>query len=219
MNMKTFSSQIRTAALGVALLFAAGALSAQNAVRYEAQPGSRIKIDGTSTIHDWTVEGAIIGGYLELDSGFDFNNPKPGKVNAKVMATVPARSLKNKNNYKGMDERMHDALKVKEYPKMEYKLTELTLKEAPKAAGEPLRFDSKGELTVCGVTQTLSMPVTMEKKDGRLKTSGDMNLKMTSFKIDPPAPKIALGLVSTGDDIKIHFEWLTSMPEKSADAK
>jgi polyisoprenoid-binding protein YceI len=186
-------------------------------VRYDAQPGSKIKIDGTSTVHDWTVEGQIIGGFLELDPSFDFNSPKPGKVNAKVQATVPARSLRNSKNYKGMDERMHEALKVKEYPKIEYKLTELTLKEAK--AGEPLRFDSKGELTVSGVTQTLSMPVTMEKQDGKLKTSGDLSLKMTSFKIDPPAPKVALGLISTGDDVKIRFEWLTAMPQKSADAK
>jgi polyisoprenoid-binding protein YceI len=219
MNMKTLSSQIRLAALGAALLFSAGTLSAQDGVRYEAQPGSKIKIDGTSTIHEWTVESAIIGGFVELDSGFDFNSPKAGKVNAKVEATIPSRSLHNKNGYKGMDERMHDALKVNDYKKITYKLTELKLKEAPKAAGEPLHFDSKGELTVSGVTQTLSMPVTMEKQDGKLKTSGDLSLKMTSFKIDPPAPKIALGLISTGDDIKIHFEWLTSMPQKSADAK
>jgi polyisoprenoid-binding protein YceI len=217
--MKTFSSQIRMAALGAALLLSAGTMFAQNAVRYEAQPGSKIKIDGTSTVHDWTVEGAIIGGSVELDSGFDFNSPKPGKINAKVEATVPSRSLHNKNGYKGMDERMHDALKIKEYPKITYKLTELTLKEAPKAAGEPLHFDSKGELTVSGVTQTLTMPVTMEKQGEKLKTSGDLTLKMTSFKIDPPSPKIALGLISTGDDVKIHFEWLTAMPQKSADAK
>jgi polyisoprenoid-binding protein YceI len=214
--MKTFS-QIRAAAVAAALLLWAGALSAQTLVRYDAQPGSKIKIDGTSTVHDWTVEGQIIGGFLELDPSFDFNSPKPGKVNAKVQATVPARSLRNSKNYKGMDERMHEALKVKEYPKIEYKLTELTLKEAK--AGEPLRFDSKGELTVSGVTQTLSMPVTMEKQDGKLKTSGDLSLKMTSFKIDPPAPKVALGLISTGDDVKIRFEWLTAMPQKSADAK
>jgi polyisoprenoid-binding protein YceI len=217
MNMKTLSSQIRLAALSATLLFSAGSLLAQNAVRYEAQPGSKIKIDGTSTVHEWTVEGAIIGGFVEFGPGFDSN--KAGKVDVKVEATVPARSLHNKNGYKGMDERMHDALKVKEYPKITYKLTELKLKQAPKAADEPLQFDSKGELTVSGVTQSLSMPVTMEKQDGKLKTSGDLSLKMTSFKIDPPAPKIALGLISTGDDIKIHFEWITSMPQKSADAK
>jgi polyisoprenoid-binding protein YceI len=205
----------------LALLVSALSLQAQNLVRYDAQPGSRVKIDGTSTVHDWTVEGAIIGGFLELDPALVTGTPKPGKVNAKVQATIPARSLHNKNNYKGMDERMHDALKIKEFPKIEYRLTELALKEAPKSADAPLNFESKGQLTVSGVTSPVSMPITMEKIENgkKLKTSGDVTLKMTSFKIDPPAPKIALGLISTGDDIKIHFEWLTAMPEKTADAK
>ena len=33
---------------------------------------------------------------------------------------------------------------------------------------------------------------------------------MTSFQIDPPAPKIALGLIKTGDDVSIHFEWVVA---------
>jgi hypothetical protein len=216
--MKSLNSSFNPCLL--ALLVSLVSSQAQDLVHYDAQPGSKIKIDGTSTVHDWTVEGAIIGGFLELDKNFADGTPKPGKVNAKVQATIPSRSLHNKNNYKGMDERMHDALKTKEFPKIEYRLTELTLKEAPKSADAPLRFESKGQLTVSGVSNPISMPITMEKTDkGKLKTSGDVTLKMTSFKIDPPAPKVALGLISTGDEIKIHFEWLTAMPEKTADAK
>ena len=219
MRTKKFTSLLQASLL--ALLTSAVSLPAQDLVRYDAQPGSKVKFDGTSTVHDWTVEGAIIGGFLELDPALVTGTPKKGKVNAKVQATIPSRSLHNKNGYKGMDERMHDALKVKEFPKIEYRLTELTLKEAPKSADAPLNFDSKGQLTVSGVTSPVSMPITMEKIENgkKLKTSGDVTLKMTSFKIDPPAPKIALGLIPTGDDIKVHFEWLTAMPEKTADAK
>ena len=216
--MKSF--KIQSSACVLALLLSFATSHGQDLVRYDAQPGSKVKIDGTSTVHDWTVEGQIIGGFLELDKSFADGSLKPGKVNAKVQATIPSRSLHNKNNYKGMDERMHDALKTKQFPKIEYRLTELTLKEAPKSADAPLKFDSKGQLTVSGVSNPISMPITMEKTEkGKLKTSGDVTLKMTSFKIDPPAPKVALGLISTGDDIKIHFEWLTALPEKTADAK
>ena len=31
---------------------------------------------------------------------------------------------------------------------------------------------------------------------------------MTTFEVKPPAPKIALGMIKTGDDIKVSFEWL-----------
>ena len=37
---------------------------------------------------------------------------------------------------------------------------------------------------------------------------------MTDFKIDPPAPKIALGLIKTGDDVKLIFEWMLA-PRKA----
>jgi hypothetical protein len=43
-----------------------------------------------------------------------------------------------------------------------------------------------------------------------LKFSGTTALKMTDFGIQPPAPSLALGLIKTGDDVKITFEWLTA---------
>jgi hypothetical protein len=46
--------------------------------------------------------------------------------------------------------------------------------------------------------------------NGKLKISGRTFLKMTSFKIDPPAPKLALGLIKTGDDVKIQFDWVVA---------
>jgi polyisoprenoid-binding protein YceI len=204
----------------VSLLFTS-TLQAQNLTRYQAEPaGSKVKIDGTSTVHEWTVESSIIGGYLELDPAMvaDPQKAAPGKVKANVTVSIPARQLKS--GTKAMDNVMHDALKAQQFPRIQYHLTELVLKETPKAANDPLRFDSKGELTVSGVTNKISMPVTMERVEpAKLKTSGSTSVKMTSFGIKPPAPKVALGLISTGDDVKISFEWLTALSEKTAEAK
>ncbi len=205
---------LKTGSLFASLLLLTATLTAADGlVRFDAQPGSKVKIEGTSTIHDWTVEGAIIGGFLELDPAFDIQKPTPGKVNAKVQATIPVRSIKS--GKKAMDEVMHDAMKQKDFPKIEYRLTELTLKEVPKSADAPLVFDSKGELTVSGVTNKITMPVTMQRVEKtQLKTSGNLAVKMTAYGIQPPAPKIALGFITTGDDVKITFEWLTAPPEK-----
>jgi polyisoprenoid-binding protein YceI len=181
--------------------------------KFEAKPGSKVKIDGTSTVHDWTVEGGIIGGVLELDSKFvaDPTKAQPGKLPAKVEATIPVRSIKS--GKKAMDDIMHASMKQQQFPKIEYRLTELSLKETPKAAEGPYTFDSKGDLAVAGVTNKVSFPVTMTRTGNIVKTSGTTNVKMTSFGIQPPAPKIALGLISTGDDVKITFEWVTGAPE------
>jgi hypothetical protein len=41
---------------------------------------------------------------------------------------------------------------------------------------------------------------------------------MTEFGIKPPAPAIGLGLIKTGDDVKITFEWMTARKEEKKTA-
>ncbi len=194
------------------------AVVAADLTKLDAQmSGSRVTIDGTSTVHDWKVQGGIIGGSLELDSKFiaEPTKAQPGKVEARVQASIPVRSIKEVNGRKSMDDIMHEAMKQKVQPRVEYRLTELTLKETPKSADGPFNFDSKGELAVAGVTNKVAFPVTMTRVDKmKMKTTGATSVKMTSFGIKPPAPKVALGLISTGDDVKITFEWITAAPEK-----
>ena len=68
-------------------LFAALALFAADAVRFESRPGSKVKVDGTSTVHDWTVESQILKGTMEVPADFA-SNPAAAK-NAKVEVTIP----------------------------------------------------------------------------------------------------------------------------------
>ncbi|PYI84942.1 MAG: hypothetical protein DME26_12275 [Verrucomicrobia bacterium] len=132
------------------LLFLAGSLMAQTLTRYQAQStGSKMKIDGDSTAHKWTVECSVVGGYFELDPAFAAapQNAATGKVNAKVSVIVPVRQLKSTVlvGKQSMDNVMHEALKVQQFPRIEYRLTELTLKEAPKSADAPIQLSSKGQ--------------------------------------------------------------------------
>ena len=196
-----------------AVLLLALPLRAQNWTKYEAQPGSKVKLDGSSNIHDWTVEGLAIGGTMELDSSFPLDASLKAvpalKVVPKVHVTIPVRSLKS--GKKRMDEVMHEAMKQPEFPKIEYQLKEMTLKSADHTAGTPFQFDTKGELTLAGVTRTNAMTVDIEVVEkGKLKVTGTTTVKMTDFGIKPPSPAIALGLIKTADDVKITFEWLTA---------
>ncbi len=200
---------LRTLSTAAFVLAFAAALIAAELTKFEAKPGSKVKIEGTSTVHDWTVEGGIIAGAMELDSKFtaDPTKASPGKLDAKVEASIPVRTLKSGKS--SMDSIMHAAMKQPQHPKIEYRLTELSLKETPKSATGPWQFDSKGELTVSGVTNKVAFPVTMTRQGQTVKTTGTTNVKMTSFGIAPPAPKIALGMIKTGDDVKLTFEWVT----------
>jgi polyisoprenoid-binding protein YceI len=202
----------RAVQFALPLLLALPVCAADNWARYDALPtGSKAKLEGTSTIHDWTVETRLIAGYVEFESGFNLEQPAPGKVNARCVVAIPVRQLKSDSPK--MDTVMYEHIKQKDHPRIEYRLTELTLKEAPKSADAPVAFDSKGELNVAGVTNKIQMPITMTRagKDS-LKFTGSTSVKMTSFGIEPPK---LIGILSTGDDVKISFEWLAAKKEES----
>jgi hypothetical protein len=61
------------------------------------------------------------------------------------------------------------------------------------------------------------MPIQVTPMAGKkLKISGTTTVKMTDFKIDPPAPKIALGMIKTSNDVKIMFDWIVEHREPKA---
>jgi polyisoprenoid-binding protein YceI len=177
---------------------------------------SKVKIEGTSTAHDWDMNGTLIGGIFQVDPASTLDQAqatipglKAGKLNAKAQAIISLRSIYSSATVGAdiMNGYYLETMKAKDYPKIEYRLSEMKLKE-PHAAGKPFEFDTKGDLAIAGKTNAISMPVTLETlPDNKIKISGNTSFKMTSFGIEPPAPKLALGTLKTGDDVKITFEW------------
>jgi len=201
--------------------------AAEQMTKYYAKSGSKMRIEGTSTIHDWQVEGTLVGGYLEVGPNFPSEPGQPatpGKVEAHAEPFIMVRSLRSvekdgKLYSDRMDEVMYEHLKAKENPKIAFHLTELTLKEPAKSKDAPYVFEAKGQLAVSGVTNDVTMPVNiLPLGDKKLKVSGTTNLKMTNFKVEPPNP-LGLG-IKTGDDIKIIFDWMVAQrPAPAAAAK
>lgn len=210
--MKTSALIPHRAILSAALLLALAPLQAAETVKYISQPGSQVRIDGTSNIHDWTVKGQIISGSMEFSSEFEKDlktlSPLP-----KVDVTIPVRTLKSDN--KKMDEVMQDHMNMKQHPSIKYQLTAMTVKSEPKGANGPGEYTSTGDLTISGKTKPVEMPVTIERIDGgKLKVKGTVTLKMTDFGIKPPAPALAMGLIKTGDEVKIGIEWVLAKQAK-----
>lgn len=187
-----------------AVLATAAVVSAET-VRYTPVPNSStLRMDGTSTIHDWHAETDIIGGFMELDATFADGKSAPVSVKPNVEVKIPVRSLKSSGG-KRMDAVMQEHMKFAQFKAIEYKVLELNPK-----AGAAGQYEAKGALTVAGVTRTNVMPVTIERIDNKLKVTGTTALKMTDHGIKPPAPDIAgISLIRTGDEVKLKFEWVT----------
>ncbi len=221
--------KLRTIVAGSLSVLLLAVWSAQSAdmTRFSARSGSKMRIEGTANmIHkNWAVESPIIGGWIDAGPGFPTQpgqEAKAGKVEAKAEVFIMVRSLKSVEDngkpysYK-MDDIMYEKMKADKDPRarITYHLTELTLKELAKSKDAPYVFESKGELQVAGVTNTITMPVNITPLgDKKLKVTGNISVKMTDFKIEPPAPKLALGMLKTGDDVKLIFDW--NLAERAA---
>jgi len=226
MKMKKSDMKLGYIALALAAVLP---LQAADTIRLNSKPGSlKVRIEGTSNIHDWQVEGKLIGGYMEVGQNFPLEPGKaaePGKVDAKVEAFIPVRSLrsveKDGTPYSTkMDDIMFEKLRVAEFDRVVFRLQEMTLKEAAKSKDAPYVFEAKGEVVVGGVTNSITMPVSITPLgDNQLKVVGSVGLKMTDFKIDPPAPAIAAGLIKTGDPVTVKFEWLVVQKKAAAPTK
>ena len=222
MNIKRFFVVNLVLATTLSSLVAADATK-----RFDARPGSKMRIEGTSNIHDWQTESRLIGGYVEAGENFPTEpgqEVKPGKAQATVDVYIPIRSFnsveKDGRPYSTkMDDRMYEAMKQPAHPRVLYHLTDLTITEVPKSKDAPYVLEAKGELAVAGVTNTLTMPVNvLPLGNEKLKISGTTKVKMTDFKIQPPAPAIALGMIKTGDEVKLIFEWTVEHRTKTAAA-
>jgi len=225
--MKKPADLSRPLCLAAALLLAASAplRAADPPVHYQAQPtNTTVAIQGTSTLHDWEMKGPLIGGFADFPAGLTFDlsqttlpGLKDGLLAASVTARITVRSIHSEADHlpEVMDHLMQDAMKETNFPRIEYHVTELKLQQ-PHLAGQPFLFDARGLLAIAGVTNKVAFPVAIAPL-GRdtIKISGTNKLKMTDYKIEPPAPNFGMGLMKCGDDIKVIFDWtLRQIPPK-----
>ena len=114
---------------------------------------------------------------------------------------IPVRTFKS--GTATMDTKMQGHMQITKFPKIEYRLIELKPTSPPDATGA-LKFDAVGVLTITGVAVTNTMPVTIEKKDGKLHVIGSTPVKMSDHGLKP----YTFLLISTGDELKITYEWV-----------
>jgi polyisoprenoid-binding protein YceI len=217
--------QVACCAASLLLLSGVRLFAADGPVRYQAPPNaSLVRVQGTSPLHDWEMKGTSIGGFVEFANPvqFDTNQATPaglqdGKLAVKVHAIVPIGAVHSEalEMPDTMDNLMQSTMKADQFRTIQYTTTALKLK-TPHAAGTPFEFDADGELTIAGVTNKVSFPVTIApsatEKDN-ITISGQAKVKMTDYGVKPPAPNFGLGMMKCGDDVIILFDW-TLAPKK-----
>ena len=177
-----------------ALILAAATVALAD--RYAGGNGSWIQVEGTSTLHNWTMKGSTIQGEISAPTPDNWNAP------AKAVVTIPVTSIKSE--HAKMDKLMADALKAKTHPEVRFEMTEATPANATATA---FTLQTKGKLTIGGVTKDIALDVQGTRgSDGRYTLTGEAPIKMTAFGIKPPTAM--MGTIKTGDDVKVTFRWV-----------
>ncbi|MFZ9001932.1 MAG: YceI family protein [Bacteriovoracaceae bacterium] len=154
---------------------------------------SSVSVHGTSTLHDWTMKGPIENGAADLEIDKD-------QLKKMSSLSLSIRSEDLKSDSDGLNENAYEALQTKKYPIISFKLKSLKKIIAKEVVIE-------GDLTVSGVTKTIEVKgkILNIGKDF-MRVDGQHTLKMSEVGIEPPS--VMLGMISSGDEIKISFNVL-----------
>ena len=153
---------------------------------------SKLIVYGTSNIHDWEVVAESFEGTLLLTS-------KEAGLLEKLTVQLLAEGLKSGKS--GMDKNTYKALKTNTHKHITFKLKGVT-EVVEKTAGI-YTAKTTGDLTIAGVTNTISLSITVQVKGNEVQLSGSKAVKMTDYGVEPP--KALLGTIKTGDEVTIKF--------------
>jgi len=156
---------------------------------------STLKVEGTSTLHDWTLDATELTG----SAAFTLADNKVTSIE-KLNFTVKVEGLKSHKN--GMDKNTYEALKSEKHPNILYEFSRVISITDTK---EGQLIKTGGRLTIAGVTKSVYLDVVASKGDG-MCFQGSTTFKMTDYGVDPPVA--LMGTVKTGNEIKIVFNVL-----------
>ncbi|CAN5469355.1 hypothetical protein BH10BAC6_BH10BAC6_12220 [soil metagenome] len=156
----------------------------------------KMVINGTSTLHDWEAplndmkaraDFTVVGTELTGLTGF--------------WVECDVTSIKSEKG-ESMDEKIYEALKSEENPKIVYNLSSVT---SLTKKGSDFVLETKGTLKVAGKSVTIDMTVTAKvNANGDVMFSAEKKLKMSQFDMDRPSAM--LGVIKAGDDVSISFD-------------
>ncbi len=153
----------------------------------------KMEIWGTSTLHDWEMVSNDGQGTADfLLEGSELKDIRSLSFKMKT------RTLKSGKGT--MDRICYDAMKTDDHEWITFELSDIT---SITKTGSTYKITGKGDLTIAGKTNTAVMNVNAVYGGGKVKFTGEYNLKMTDFDVDPPTAMF--GTIKTGDDLKVKF--------------
>lgn len=160
---------------------------------FAQQPNVDFTISGTSTIRGWTCSAKGTIAVMPATSGA---TPVHGFANGVQSATVtvPIKAFTCPNAE--MTEHLMQAMKADKFSEVVYTLE--------KYAVTGSQIQASGSMTITGVTQPVSFPLTLASSPQGVQVEGTTRLDMTTFGVEPPV--VMLGMLKVGPQVRIQFK-------------
>jgi hypothetical protein len=188
--------------------------------RFDACPGSKITVRGTSSIHEWRAEGCLISGFLEVPVNFPCapaTAPKEPGIEARGEVFIPVRNLKAVGKTWEPDNEqitlgMHKMLRAQEYPRIGFRLTEPLAPIGRATTATTYAFDATGDLVIAGTTNRVSIQLEVAPLvTNKLRLSGSAKLKQSDFRVIPKPERVFDAW--DNDTVEIAFEWMVEQKQ------
>ena len=112
--------------------------------------------------------------------------------------TVPLKAFRCPNDE--MTQHLNETMQSDKFPEIVYRL------EKYKMAGG--QAQATGTMTVTGVSQPVSLPITLTPSDKGVQVEGNTRLEFATFKLEPPT--VFLGMLKVGPQIRVGFKGLVT---------
>jgi polyisoprenoid-binding protein YceI len=186
-NLKTILFMIVLCIIGSTSM-----LHAQTAYKIADSKNNNMKLSGTSTLHDWTMNTPV----FISDAQFVLKDHQISALKALAFSLAVADL---KSGESGLDKNAYKALKSGDFKNISYKLSAATI--IPE--GNKFRIKTHGNLTIAGVTKDVTIDVLATVNAETITCAGSEKLNMTDYQVKPP--KFMLGAMKTGDAITLDF--------------
>jgi polyisoprenoid-binding protein YceI len=166
------------------MMFASISVVAQESFSLTSE--STLSVDGTSTLHDWTVNANTYLGSLILDD----------HVFTSISFEVDVASIVSTRGAT-MDKKTHNALKKDEHPKIFFTAKDIAFSEGDNQS-------MPGKLTIAGVEKDVEIGATIKVFEGKIQMTGNHKIKLQDYNMEPPTAMF--GSIVVGDDVVVSFD-------------
>ncbi|MCP4977463.1 MAG: YceI family protein [Maribacter sp.] len=153
---------------------------------YSLSDESSLTVDGTSTLHDWTVTANTCSGSLVVEA----NVFKEISFDVEVASVISTRGAT-------MDKKTHNALKKEEHPKVMFSATDITFSEGDNQS-------ISGKMNVAGVEKDVSISASVNNSESSVQITGNYKITLQDYNMDPPTAMF--GTIVVGDDVTVNFD-------------